>query len=315
MKSLSAFFHTTTQVLCSALAVSKVTLELSRLTLSGASELMRSGALGLTLVRSFTCPRASEQIGQSKRQRIEMMNSPLTIVVVGLVCVTSTASAQTSRDAVAVDPTHHHVIMENDHVRVFEVLAAPGASSPMHTHPPLVAISLENARLRVTAPDGTKSVLDLAPSQVIWMEDVEHSWELLSGQVRLVAVEVKPATNEAPAARKFRPGPRDAVAVDPTHHHVVMENDHVRVFEVLSAPGSKSPMHTHTPMLAVSLNRARLSMAVPEGTKSIFDFHPAQVLWLEGAEHSWELLAGDLHVIAVEVKAAQAAADTGQTAR
>jgi quercetin dioxygenase-like cupin family protein len=101
------------------------------------------------------------------------------------------ALMQSSKDAVAVDPTHHHVIMENPRVRVFEVLAAPGDKSSMHTHPPLVAVSLSKARLRMTTPDGKSSIFDLHPAQVLWMENVEHSWELLAGQVHLVAVEVK----------------------------------------------------------------------------------------------------------------------------
>lgn len=105
----------------------------------------------------------------------------------------SAHTAQSSRDAVAVDPAHHHVVMENERVRVFEVLAERGDKSPMHTHPPLVLVSLGTARLRMTTPDGKSSILDLHPGQVVWMENVEHSWELLGGQVHIVAVEVKAA--------------------------------------------------------------------------------------------------------------------------
>lgn len=46
-----------------------------------------------------------------------------------------------------VDPTHHHVILENDHVRVFEALGAPGATSPMHAHPPSVMVSVGKAHV------------------------------------------------------------------------------------------------------------------------------------------------------------------------
>lgn len=104
----------------------------------------------------------------------------------------SAHTAQSPRDAVAVDPAHHHVIMENERVRVFEVLAQPGHKSPMHTHPPLVLVSMDKARLRVMTPDGKSSILDLNPAQVLWFENVEHSWELLAGQVHVVAVEIKP---------------------------------------------------------------------------------------------------------------------------
>lgn len=97
-------------------------------------------------------------------------------------------------------------------------------------------------------------------------------------------------------------GARDAVAVDPTHHHVILENDRVRVFEALASPGAKSPMHTHPPFVLVSLGKARMRMTMANGETTIFDLNPGQVLWLENAEHSWELLAGQAHVIAVEVK-------------
>jgi quercetin dioxygenase-like cupin family protein len=101
------------------------------------------------------------------------------------------AQAQGARDAVAVDPTHHHVILENDRVRVFEVIADPGARSPMHTHEPLVLISMSKARSRMTMPNGETAIFDLNPGQVLWLEDAEHSWELLAGRVHVIAVEIK----------------------------------------------------------------------------------------------------------------------------
>ena len=105
----------------------------------------------------------------------------------------ATAVTQSAKDAVEVDPTHHHVILENPKVRVFEVMAERGDKSPMHSHRPLVAVSLGKGRLRMATPDGKSSIFDLHPGQVIWMENVEHSWELLAGEVHLVAVEPKGA--------------------------------------------------------------------------------------------------------------------------
>ena len=97
---------------------------------------------------------------------------------------------------------------------------------------------------------------------------------------------------------------KDAVEVDPTHHHVILENPKVRVFEVMAERGDKSPMHSHRPLVAVSLGRGRLRMGTPDGKSSIFDLHPGQVIWMENVEHSWELLAGEVHLVAVEPKAA-----------
>jgi quercetin dioxygenase-like cupin family protein len=221
-----------------------------------------------------------------------------------LLVTASAASTQERRDAVAVDPTHHHVILENDHVRVFEVLAAPGARSPMHTHAPTVVVSLSKARASMTGPDGATVIFDLNPAQVLWLENAEHSWNLLSGQVHVIGVEVK-AAQRGDTPTVLPQDPRDAVAVDPTHHQVILENDYVRVLEALVAPGAKSPMHTHPPLLAISLSKARLNMTGPDGATVIFDLNPAQVFWIENAEHSWEMLSGQAHVIGVEVKSAR----------
>ncbi len=101
---------------------------------------------------------------------------------------------------------------------------------------------------------------------------------------------------------------KDGTIVDPDVHQVVLENEYVRVLEARAAPGWKSPMHTHPPLLLVSLGSARLKFHTPEGQTQIVDFRPGSVVWRDKPiEHSWELLAGDLHVVAVEVKSAQAA--------
>jgi hypothetical protein len=104
------------------------------------------------------------------------------------------AAADQAPDAVAIDPDVHRVLFENEHVRVFEARAAHGATSPMHSHPPFVFVSLGTARVKLTLPDGSETLLDTYPGQVMWMGDVmQHSWELLSGELRVVAVEVKSA--------------------------------------------------------------------------------------------------------------------------
>ncbi len=107
------------------------------------------------------------------------------------------AAAQKAPDAVLVDPDVHHVVFENDYVRVFEARAASGAKSPMHSHPPFVLVSVGSARIKLTLPDGTKQILDLRPGQVLWLENAEHSWELLAGSLHAVAVEVKSAQGGA----------------------------------------------------------------------------------------------------------------------
>lgn len=237
------------------------------------------------------------------------MNRDWTIALAFLSGLTVSASAQKAKDAVIVDPKVHNVLFENDHVRVFEARASLPAASPMHSHPPFVFIGLETARVKMGLPDGKNAMLDVYPGQVIWAGDgMEHSWNLLSGTVRVIAVEVKsaqkPAAGALPAiTRKVD----DAVAVDPDVHHVLLENDHVRVFDARAAGGRKSPMHSHPPFAFVSLGTARLGLTLLDGKKVVLDTYPGQVIWMEEGGHSWEVLSGQVHVIGVEVKSAQRA--------
>ena len=97
----------------------------------------------------------------------------------------------------------------------------------------------------------------------------------------------------------------DAVVIDPDSHVVVLENEHVRVIRNISHPGKTSPMHSHSPLVFISLSAARVKLTAPDGEESYFDLQPGMVMWWnERVEHAWELLAGKLHVIAVEVKSA-----------
>lgn len=215
------------------------------------------------------------------------------------------AAAQKAPDAVAVDPAVHNVILENEHVRVFDARASRAAKSPMHSHPPFVFIGLDHARVRLTQRDGQRVLLDIYPGQVMWMgETIEHSWELLSGNIHVIAVEIKSALKGTPPpAVKYRAD--DSVAVSPDVHRVIAENEHVRIFDGRATAGDRSPMHSHPPTLLVMLGHGRGRLTLPDGKTVAVDYTPGQVMWTgEGMQHSWVMLAGDPRVIAIEPKSA-----------
>lgn len=237
-------------------------------------------------------------------------------IAIGLaLALSSPISAQKAPDATVIDGNVHSVLFENDHVRVFEARASVPASSPMHSHPPFVFIGMETARVKMGLPDGKSIMFDINPGVVSWVGDgMQHSWVLQSGKVRVIAVEVKSAQRAAPGplpavTRKAN----DAVTVDPEVHHVLLENDHVRVFDARAFKGRKAAMHSHPPFVFVSLGTARLNLTPSGGKPVIFDTYPGQVIWMEDAEHSWELLSGEIQVIAVEVKSAQRARQARKT--
>src|SRR5918912_3779752 len=104
-----------------------------------------------------------------------------TAVAAALFLATSMmALAQRSRDGVIVDPDVHNVVFENEYVRVIEARASHGHKSPMHSHPTLLLISIGSARVKLTLPDGKTAMPDLRPGEVRWLENPEHSWELIA---------------------------------------------------------------------------------------------------------------------------------------
>jgi hypothetical protein len=103
--------------------------------------------------------------------------------------------------------------------------------------------------------------------------------------------------------------PKDSTIVDPAVHQVVFENDHVRVIDARAAHGWKSAMHSHRPMLVIGLGSGRQKVTSPDGKTQIVDLNPGMVVWRDDAfDHAWELLAGEVRVLLIEVKSANAAA-------
>lgn len=198
---------------------------------------------------------------------------------------------------------HLRPVFENEHVRVQELFASPGASSPARVQAPGVRISLGKSRFETTAPDGTTSIVDYNPGQVMWVgEAEERSWKLLAGDAHVFFVEVKSAANgKTPAPVPMEP--THAGIVEPVQHHLVLDNEHVRVFDGFGDAGAKSAMHTHPPSVLVSLAKARFRVTI-NGKTRIFDFEPATVRWTNHFEHTWEALAGQARVIMIDIKSA-----------
>lgn len=100
--------------------------------------------------------------------------------------------------------------------------------------------------------------------------------------------------------------PQHAAIVDPDAHQVLFENDHVRVIQARASQGWKSALHSHEPMLVVNLGSGRQKVTWADGSTQIVDLNPGAVVWQGDAfDHSWELLAGEVNVVLVEVKSAK----------
>ena len=59
------------------------------------------------------------------------------------------ADGAAAQDVAKVSPETHKVLLENDHVRVFDVRAKPGEKVGMHSHPAGILYYLSDAKLKV----------------------------------------------------------------------------------------------------------------------------------------------------------------------
>ena len=98
------------------------------------------------------------------------------------------------RDAVAVDPKHYKVELENDKVRVVRITYdGVGDKSVMHQHPPGVGVLLTDGKSKFTYPDGKSENMEMKAGQILWFgEQWEHLPENLEdGHFEVVYVEIK----------------------------------------------------------------------------------------------------------------------------
>ena len=98
-------------------------------------------------------------------------------------------SAQT--DPVVVASEIYKLVMENERVRVLEVVMPPGAASPPHAHPDAVWYLLSPAKLAFTASDGAVFEGEF-PAGAVWREAETHAAKNISpSEMRAIAIELK----------------------------------------------------------------------------------------------------------------------------
>jgi quercetin dioxygenase-like cupin family protein len=159
-----------------------------------------------------------------------------------------------AQDEVAVNPEMAKVEFENEQIRVLRVSVGAHQKTAVHSHPSRFGVAITKNDLRVYSPDGTSKTSTRTAHEHFWSEPVTHQAENLSDepmqnieiefkQANRAAVDVKPATVVSPAKGTSA----DPVAVEQEpHHHVIFENQYVRVMEVIVAPGETTLFHKHS---------------------------------------------------------------------
>ena len=82
-----------------------------------------------------------------------------------------------AQDVAKMSTNDIKVLVDNDWVRVLEILHKPGAKEPMHSHPAAVSVSLSAFKLKATKHDGTSSEREAKVGEVRWTEPATHAVE------------------------------------------------------------------------------------------------------------------------------------------
>jgi quercetin dioxygenase-like cupin family protein len=112
-----------------------------------------------------------------------MIMKNIICVILGVMLVTFALGFSTST-TMAADPmpasATAKVLLDNDQVRVLEVIRPPGTVTPMHTHPTMVVYFFSPFKLKHTLPNGKVKEKDYKAGTVGWKPDgFTHASEVI----------------------------------------------------------------------------------------------------------------------------------------
>lgn len=112
-------------------------------------------------------------------------------ILITMVCAFGTNSVFAA-DLAEVSPDSVKILIDNDRVRVLDVVHKPGGIEPMHSHPAYVIVSLDPGDEKTTLPDGATKVTEYKTGEVRWSGPVTHSVETIGKtNHHLILIELK----------------------------------------------------------------------------------------------------------------------------
>ena len=193
--------------------------------------------------------------------------------------------AALAQDPVKVDTSHYKVLVDNASVRVLKVGYAPGAKSPMHSHPDAMLVSLGDAKATFTFPDGKTQDIEVKKNAALYTPAFTHSPAAGSTGVDAILVEFKakaPGTATLPAAR---PGIQSST---------LAESPRAVAFKATAGPDfaeAKGSTHEYD-QVVIALGNADMSIAV-DGQPPVTKWQRGDVQFIgRGAKHESKNTSG-----------------------
>lgn len=200
-------------------------------------------------------------------------------LLISLVAAFSLFSAAQTREPVPVPidkEPGHRLKLENEFVRVFDVLVPVGATTLFHTHVfDGVGVRVSDAQMADESIDGTKEEFTTRLGETSFGSSPEFSHRIMNrGKTdsRTIYIELLPS--------KRRPSRTTAMAPLTDAHIVEIDNERVRVSRLILKPGESSKPHTHKLSgLRVMLYDSRVETTTSDGTRRIIDVKAGHFVW------------------------------------
>jgi predicted metal-dependent enzyme (double-stranded beta helix superfamily) len=189
--------------------------------------------------------------------------------------------------AVSLAFADDRIALDNDFVRILNVIEQPHQKTPLHEHElNRVIVYLDAGEMRVDYPGGRSETSHYKARQVNWsLAGGMHVTENIGVKpIHIVEVELKKA---APKMPSHRAPELDPVVIDPKHNNLLLENDQVRVFRSWREPGASEMMHAHegAGRVAVFLTEVHASVKSADGAIDKLDAPAGEARWSGPATH------------------------------
>lgn len=188
------------------------------------------------------------------------------------------ATAQTPQEVPITAEPSHHVVLENEYVRVFKVEVPPHAQTLIHRHDhDYVFVTLGDSEVENTVTGKPPVQLKLKDGDARFlMGGFSHTARNLSDQpFRNVTIEFLRNNQHAPAV--------DYAASPSPAQKVLFIQNGVRVSEILLAPGASIPKHEHaTPHLVVAISDLNLRSDIEGKPPAEIHQKSEDIKWIPG---------------------------------
>ena len=194
----------------------------------------------------------------------------------------------------------HRLVLQNEHVRVFEVSLPAGDETLWHEHlHDGVSVRLTDATVEDQPKDGKAETFRMRRGEVAYgatptarIHRLRNVGETAFRNVYIELLTLHDASTDSAVAAA--PDPR-----------VVFENDRVRALRRILAPGESTDMHMHASEgVAVPATAGRLKISYPDGTTRSVEMKAGAVQWIEpGTTHRLKNI-GDagIEIVDIELK-------------